>query len=148
MKIDRHQAILQLVNNNNINTQEELLSQLNSLGYNVTQATVSRDIRELRIIKTLSTDGKYIYTTGGRNSLDKSDGFKNLFSSSVQSVDSAENIVVIKTFTGMAQAVCASLDNMELEDIVGTIAGDDTIFVLCRNIQSTQKILVFCQKLL
>lgn len=133
MKSERHQAIIELVNNYSINTQEELLARLTDLGFNVTQATVSRDIRELRILKTLGAEGKYQYTAGGRNSKDKVTGFESLFSSSASKIDVAENIVVVKTLSGMAQAVCASLDNLELSDIVGTIAGDDTIFIVARS---------------
>lgn len=128
MKLRRHEAIIDLVNNQDINTQEELMENLQKQGFKVTQATVSRDIKELRIFKALGKDGKYRYSTGGRNALDKTSGFESLFASSVEEVDSAENIVVIKTMTGMAQAVCMSLDNIDFENIVGTIAGDDTIF--------------------
>lgn len=133
MKSGRHEKIIELVNNYDINTQEELLERLNDAGFSATQATISRDIKELRILKTLNHQGKYCYTTGGRNSLDKTTGFENLFKSSAKLVDCAENIVVVKTMSGMAQAVCASLDNLELENIVGTIAGDDTIFIVMRN---------------
>lgn len=133
MKSGRHEKIIELVNNYDINTQEELLARLNDAGFSATQATISRDIKELRILKTLNPQGKYCYTTWGRNSLDKTTGFENLFKSSAKMVDCAENIVVLKTMSGMAQAVCASLDNLEMENIVGTIAGDDTIFIVMRN---------------
>lgn len=133
MKSGRHEKIIELVNNYDINTQEELLARLNDAGFSATQATISRDIKELRILKTLNPQGKYCYTTGGRNSLDKTTGFENLFKASAKMVDCAENIVVLKTMSGMAQAVCASLDNLEIENIVGTIAGDDTIFIVMRN---------------
>lgn len=148
MKLRRHEAIIDLVNNQDINTQEELMENLQKQGFKVTQATVSRDIKELRIFKALGKDGKYRYSTGGRNALDKTSGFESLFASSVEEVDSAENIVVIKTMTGMAQAVCMSLDNIDLENIVGTIAGDDTIFVLCRNLKATEEMLNKFRKLI
>ena len=148
MKIRRHEAIIDLVNNQDINTQEELMENLQKQGFKVTQATVSRDIKELRIFKALGKDGKYRYSTGGRNALDKTSGFESLFASSVEEVDSAENIVVIKTMTGMAQAVCMSLDNIDFENIVGTIAGDDTIFVLCRNLKATEEMLNKFRKLI
>lgn len=111
MKLRRHEAIIDLVNNQDINTQEELMENLQKQGFKVTQATVSRDIKELRIFKALGKDGKYRYSTGGRNALDKTSGFESLFASSVEEVDSAENIVVIKTMTGMAQAVCIVTGN-------------------------------------
>ena len=148
MKLRRHEAIIDLVNNQDINTQEELMENLQKQGFKVTQATVSRDIKELRIFKALGKDGKYRYSTGGRNALDKTSGFESLFASSVEEVDSAENIVVIKTMTGMAQAVCMSLDNIDFENIVGTIAGDDTIFVLCRNLKATEEMLNRFRKLI
>ena len=148
MKLRRHEAIIDLVNNQDINTQEELIENLQKQGFKVTQATVSRDIKELRIFKALGKDGKYRYSTGGRNALDKTSGFESLFASSVEEVDSAENIVVIKTMTGMAQAVCMSLDNIDFENIVGTIAGDDTIFVLCRNLKATEEMLNKFRKLI
>ena len=148
MKLRRHEAIIDLVNNQDINTQEELMENLQKQGFKVTQATVSRDIKELRIFKALGKDGKYRYSTGGRNALDKTSGFESLFASSVEEVDSAENIVVINTMTGMAQAVCMSLDNIDFENIVGTIAGDDTIFVLCRNLKATEEMLNKFRKLI
>lgn len=148
MKLRRHEAIIDLVNNQDINTQEELMENLQKQGFKVTQATVSRDIKELRIFKALGKDGKYRYSTGGRNALDKTSGFESLFASSIEEVDSAENIVVIKTMTGMAQAVCMSLDNIDFENIVGTIAGDDTIFVLCRNLKATEEMLNKFRKLI
>lgn len=148
MKLRRHEAIIDLVNNQDINTQEELMENLQKQGFKVTQATVSRDIKELRIFKALGKDGKYRYSTGGRNALDKTSGFESLFASSVEEVDSAENIVVIKTMTGMAQAVCMSLDNIDFGNIVGTIAGDDTIFVLCRNLKATEEMLNKFRKLI
>ena len=148
MKLRRHEAIIDLVNNQDINTQEELMENLQKQGFKVTQATVSRDIKELRIFKALGKDGKYRYSTGGRNALDKTSGFESRFASSVEEVDSAENIVVIKTMTGMAQAVCMSLDNIDFENIVGTIAGDDTIFVLCRNLKATEEMLNKFRKLI
>ena len=124
------------------------MENLQKQGFKVTQATVSRDIKELRIFKALGKDGKYRYSTGDRNALDKTSGFESLFASSVEEVDSAENIVVIKTMTGMAQAVCMSLDNIDFENIVGTIAGDDTIFVLCRNLKATEEMLNKFRKLI
>ncbi|MBQ9673851.1 MAG: arginine repressor [Ruminococcus sp.] len=132
MKSSRHSKILELVNEYDINTQEELLNRLTESGFKVTQATVSRDIKELRLLKTLGPNGKYRYTSGVRRSLDNQSGFENLFSSSSLSVESAENIVVVKTMSGMAQAVCASLDNTNNENIIGTIAGDDTIFMVVK----------------
>ncbi|HNW04719.1 MAG TPA: arginine repressor [Oscillospiraceae bacterium] len=137
MKTKRHSKILELISEKDITTQEELLSWLKESGFEITQATVSRDIKELRLIKTLSPNGKYRYTAAAGES--KSDiGTKYaVFSQSAKSVDYAGNIIVIKCFTGMANAACAVLDAMNRQGIVGTLAGDDTIFVLMRDEKMT-----------
>ena len=108
----------------------KLADLLNKCGYNVTQATVSRDIKELKLIKTLSDDGKHIYALSSAQKSDIGSSLDSLFSTSVISVANAQNIVVIKTIPGMAQAVCASIDASQLIGIVGSIAGEDTIFLL------------------
>lgn len=110
-----------------------------SSGYEVTQATISRDIKELRLVKELSSNGRYVYSTGQKNndSITKRTG--GIFNESIIRIDYALNTVVIKCFTGMANAACATIDSMNLDEIVGTIAGDDTIFILCRS-EETAKI--------
>ena len=134
MKSKRHSKILELISNHSIDTQEELLRKLNDCGFRVTQATVSRDIKELRLIKTQSPDGGYHYTTGSQtNSVDMSFKFHAIFSESVNSVDYAMNTVVVKCYTGMANAACAALDSIHWRGVVGTLAGDDTIFILMRD---------------
>lgn len=129
LKTKRQAIILELVKNNNIETQDELMHMLRLKGFEVTQATVSRDINELRLIKTPIGDGRYKYTIGNIMENDMSERFFSLFSTSILSVVYSSNIVVIKTFSGMAQAICASMDCMEWNGVLGTIAGDDTIFV-------------------
>lgn len=131
MKTRRQATILDLINEYSIETQEELLTRLKEKGYNVTQATVSRDIKELRLLKTLSNDGKYRYTSSAKSNSDVNGGLNGFINSSVISVKSAQNIVVIKTLAGMANAICASIDSYEHKGIVGTLAGDDTIFIVC-----------------
>ncbi len=148
MKNRRHAKILDIINNNPVYTQEELLNLLKSEGFSVTQATVSRDIKELRLLKTLSTDGKYRYTSAAKNAFDVKSNFQSLFKSSVTSVDFAENMIVIKTLSGMAQAICTSLDNMEFVNVLGTIAGDDTIFIVCKNGSSATSLVSDLKKLL
>ncbi len=136
MKDKRQNMILKLVSEKNIGTQEELQQELCSRGFDVTQATVSRDIRELALIKTCCSSGKYKYAVPAlkRSSIDQKDGMiLTILSDAVISVDFAINIVVVKCHVGMAQAVCAKLDNTELDNVVGTIAGDDTIFILMRS---------------
>ena len=109
-----------------------MLSRLREEGFKATQATISRDIKDLRLVKTLGSDGKYRYVSASRSSTDIRTNFSNLFSTSVNSIDVAQNLVVIKTLSGMAQAVCAALDSADYPSVVGTIAGDDTIFIACR----------------
>lgn len=133
MKSRRHDKILEIIEKYPIETQDELLTRLKYEGYKATQATISRDIKDLRLVKTLGSDGKYRYISASKNDTDIRSNFSALFSSSVNSIDCAENIVVIKTLSGMAQAVCASLDSNEYTSVVGTIAGDDTIFIVCRS---------------
>ena len=132
MKLARHSQIIRLIQEQDIETQEELAEKLNQAGYRVTQATVSRDIKELRLVKTLSRSGKYRYSTGSDTISDMSSKFYSLFSDSVLSVEAAQNMLVVRCMTGMAQAVCASLDSMHWPGFVGTLAGDDTIFIVCR----------------
>lgn len=132
MKQKRHAAILELINNSEIVTQEDLASRLTELGFQVTQATVSRDIKELRLVKSLSSSGKYKYTTGKEDAQDISTKFLSMFHDSVRMIEAAGNLVVIKTMTGMAQAVCAAIDSMQPRPFVGTLAGEDTILVICK----------------
>lgn len=133
MKTRRHSKILELIQENRVDTQEELLRLLRSEGYDVTQATVSRDIKELRLVKILGADGRYQYATGKSESSDISAKFFSLFSDSVLSVEYACNIVVVKCISGMAQGICAAMDSVHWDGVVGTLAGDDTIFVAVRN---------------
>lgn len=133
MKSGRHARILDIIAEKPIETQDELLTILKSEGYKATQATISRDIKDLRLVKTLGSDGKYRYVTAEINTTNLQSGFSSLFGTAVVSIDRAENIVVIKTLSGMAQAICASLDSINYNSVVGTIAGDDTIFIACRS---------------
>lgn len=135
MKSRRHAKILDIIAEYPVETQDELLTRLKDEGYKATQATISRDIKDLRLVKTLGSDGKYRYVSASKNSTDIRSNFSSLFASSVNSIDFAQNIVVIKTLSGMAQAVCAALDSNDYKAVVGTIAGDDTIFIACRSSQ-------------
>ncbi|MBQ1706218.1 MAG: arginine repressor [Clostridia bacterium] len=129
---DRQNQILTLIANEPIATQDELITKLREHGYEVTQATISRDIKELKLIKQIGLDGKSIYSAGAR----EPDGYPNVAESilpgAITSTDFALNTCVIKTHAGMANAVGAALDSMNWDGILGTIAGDDTVFVLCR----------------
>ncbi len=132
MKKRRHKLILDLIEQYDIGTQEELLALLRDKGYDVTQATVSRDVKELRLLKTLGANGVYKYTVENTKNTGYSGMFDALFQSAMTKVDFAGNICVIKCSPGLAGAACATIDSMNVHDIVGTIAGDDTIFMLCR----------------
>lgn len=138
MKTKRQLKIVELVKNKSVETQEDLLSMLRSEGFAVTQATISRDIRELRLVKTLGGDGKYRYAVPVQDTQDMPSRFLSMFNEAVISIDSAMNVVCLHCHTGMAQAVCASMDSMHFENVVGTLAGDDTIFVLCRDIENAE----------
>lgn len=134
MKSERHAKILQLILDNSVETQEDLLEKLHEEKIYVTQATVSRDIKELRLVKIQDTDGKYKYVTTAReNPTNISFKFHAIFTESVLDVDFAQNIIVVKCYTGMANAACASLDSIHWNGVVGSIAGDDTIFILMKD---------------
>ncbi len=137
MKIDRHSKILEIISENDIETQEDLADALNSQGYNVTQATISRDIRELKLTK-MSVDGKQKYIVLKHNDNSLTDKYKRVLKEGFSSMDMAQNILVIKTVSGMAMAVAAALDAMNWNEIVGTIAGDDTIMCAIRTVEDTK----------
>lgn len=132
MKKRRHAKILELINSNDVETQEELQALLLNNGFEVTQATISRDIKELRLVKELSEKGRYVYSTGKKGNNDVIRKHGGIFGESIISVEYALNTVCIKCFPGMAVAVCTAIDSMEWNGVVGTISGDDTIFVLCK----------------
>ncbi len=148
MKKKRHAKILELIQTYPINTQEGLLEHLRAAEFDVTQATISRDIRELRLVKVQGADGQYRYSTGKSSSGDVSSKFHALFPDSVNSIDHAGNIVVIKCMVGMAQAVCAALDSLHWDGTVGTIAGDDTIFILVRSESNAAAMVAELKKLM
>ena len=132
MKSKRHSAILEIIENSNLETQEDLIDSLRREGYNVTQATVSRDVRELKLTKIMGDGGKYKYVLPGRKDSTGHYVYSEALAASVVSVDNAQNLVIIKTYPGMAQAVAAGIDNMKIAGVMGCVAGDDTIFVAVR----------------
>lgn len=131
MKTKRQTKILELIREHHIETQSELLERLKEEGFKVTQATVSRDIKEMRLVKVPGSNGEYKYASE-TVSEETEESHSYLFSTAVTSVDYAHTLVVIKTKVGMAQAVCAALDSTSRAGVLGTIAGDDTIFVATR----------------
>lgn len=132
MRKARQALILKLIEQNNITTQEDLLRFLLESGVNVTQATVSRDIKELGLIKRPAANGSYKYCLSSEAADEKTQKYHTIFAQSVIYADYAGNICSIKCHVGTANAACAAIDSMNWTDIVGTLAGDDTVFVLCR----------------
>ncbi|MCR4924958.1 MAG: arginine repressor [Clostridiales bacterium] len=139
MKKKRHEAIIELINNFDINTQDELLVKLQESGFDVTQATISRDIKELRLVKTVGENGQYKYAVNSAVE-DNINGNISLFKGVIISVECAVNMLVIKSSSGMAQAVCATIDAMKFEGVVGTLAGDDTIFIACASEETAKQL--------
>lgn len=131
-KNDRQNRILELIRTHEIGTQEELAAMLNADGLGVTQATISRDIKELGIIKTTSSTGQLKYMPLERQGEVASVRLLKVFTEAVVSIDHAMNLVVLKTLPGMAQASASALDSLNLADVVGTLAGDDTVFIATR----------------
>ena len=137
MKKDRHELILDLVEKFSISTQDELLEKLLEHGVEVTHATVSRDIKELRLVKQPAANGQYKYCIAAGTD-EKYMMYNAIFAESVTEVDYAQNICMIKCHPGTANAACAAIDALNIPEILGTLAGDDTIFILCRSERSAQ----------
>lgn len=137
MKRNRHEKILDIIAKRDVETQEELASILNLEGFNVTQATVSRDIKDLGLTK-ISIDGKQKYVAFANTNSEMDEKYKRVLRDGFSSMDMAQNILVIKTVSGMAMAVAAALDAMNWNEIVGTIAGDDTIMCAIRTVEDTR----------
>lgn len=135
MKNKRQYKILDIIKMHDVETQEMLQNLLAEYGFNVTQATVSRDIKELRLVKKMTENGIYKYAAPEENRFKK-----NIFIDTVTGIDYAMNTVVVRCHTGMAQAACAALDSMDYNGIVGTLAGDDTIFVLMKTEAEARKV--------
>lgn len=140
MKVDRHSKIVELIGKYQIETQEELAEYLKKAGYHVTQATVSRDIRELKLTKAPGKNGRQCYAVM-QHQKDFGEKYIRIFRDCYVSMDMAQNILVIKTVAGMAMAVCAALDAMKWTEIVGSIAGDDTIMCAVRSVQETVEVM-------
>ena len=129
MKNKRQEKILEFIKNENIDTQDGLLMRLKEHGFEVTQATVSRDIKELKLVKVATGEGGYKYAARDENDLKQTVKYLNIMKETVVSLKCANNIIVVKTYTGMAQAACAAIDAVYHSRILGSIAGDDTIFI-------------------
>ena len=147
LKIVRQKAILDLIENENISTQNELSRRLEEEGFAVTQATVSRDIRDMKLTKISTNGGRQKYVALNDNAEDLSEKYVRVLKDGYISMDMAQNILVIKTVSGMAGAVCASIDAMNLHEIVGSIAGDDTIMCAIRSTEETVSIMKMLRKI-
>ena len=139
MKNARQAEILKIIQQDDIETQEQLLLHLKERGFHTTQATISRDIKELRLVKELAGNGSYRYANSGRRpSSGVENRLRNIFKEGVTAVDMAQNIIVLKTMPGLASAACSALDNMDIPGMVGTIAGDDTALLIMRDNAAAQ----------
>lgn len=134
MKNQRQTKILEIISTKDIETQEQLLHELQQAGFYSTQATISRDIKELRVVKELTNFGTYRYTTSAKDGTHTfSARLNTIFRECITSYDYAQNIIVIKTMPGLASAAASAIDGMNMSVVVGTLAGDDTVFVVMRD---------------
>ena len=133
MKSKRQARILEIVRTERIETQDELIGALERSGFHVTQATVSRDIKELRLVKTLDNNGTYRYAVATSEKAHISTRFNSIFRDAVRSVEPACNLVVVKCIAGMAQAACAAMDSLHWETLIGTLAGEDTFVCITKS---------------
>ena len=141
MKAKRHSKIIELINEYDIETQDELATKLKQSGFDITQATISRDIRELKLTKISTNNGKQKYKAFLQSDTNLYNKFANVFKEGVIGIDYAQNIIVIKTLDGMAMGVAAALDYMLNDEIVGSIAGDDNIFCVVKTEEKAIKLL-------
>ena len=148
MKIQRHAKIVELINQYDIDTQEELARQLKEAGFRVTQATVSRNIRELRLTKIAVDGGKQKYVVMNTQSSELDEKYLRILRDGFVSMDMAQNILVIRTVSGMAMAVAAAMDALNWKEIAGCIAGDDTIMCAIRSVDDTLLVMDKIQKIL
>ncbi|MBA4495007.1 transcriptional regulator AhrC/ArgR [Paenactinomyces guangxiensis] len=140
MKAQRHIKIREIIANLDIETQDELVEQLKKAGYNVTQATVSRDIKELRLVKVPTNNGTYKYSLPADRRFNPEQKLKRMVQESFVSIDHAENMIVMKTLPGNAHAVAALMDHLDWDEIIGTLAGDDTILIISREKEKVHEV--------
>ena len=146
MKEVRQNRIKEIIESQDIETQDELLEELSKMGFSVTQATISRDIREMKLTKVSGKNGTQKYTLIQNTDTDVIEKYHQVLSAGILNMDYSENIIVIRTVSGMAMAVAAALDNMNLQGLMGCIAGDDTIFCAVRNSKYCREIIADIRK--
>ncbi|MBE5772899.1 MAG: arginine repressor [Clostridiales bacterium] len=148
MKSARHNLILEIIDSKDIETQEELAEELKSRGVKVTQATVSRDIKELRLLKVLSEHGGYKYATVERAEKGMNDRFIRILTESIVNIDSVNNLIVINTLSASANAACEAIDSMKWNEVMGTIAGDNTLLIITRSNEAVETLMARFNSLL
>lgn len=145
MKNNRQSKILEIITKENIETQEQLLARLQDFGINSTQATISRDIKQMHLVKEPIGHGVYKYAlSDNRTRLNFAEKLRTIFRESITSVEHAQNIVVVKTMPGLASAACAALDDMKITYMLGSLAGDDTAFLVMKDNEAARD---FCQEI-
>ncbi|MGL5244722.1 MAG: arginine repressor [Sarcina sp.] len=140
MKSKRHSKIIEIISDKVIETQEELAEELKAAGFDVTQATVSRDIKTLKLIKTQDIEGRYRYSILNQQKNDMVDKLTSILSNTVIHVENIDKMVVVKTLSGSASAAAEAIDTLKLGEIAGTIAGDNTIFILVRTLDKAEEL--------
>lgn len=148
MKSKRHSKIIEIINTEDIETQEELADALKREGFDVTQATVSRDIKILKLIKVQSSSGNYKYTISTTESRDINEKLQSILSNAILSVEQVDKFVVVKTLTGSGSAAAEAIDNLFQIEIAGSIAGDNTIFILVRNLDKAEELVAKIRKMI
>ncbi|SUY47175.1 arginine repressor [Clostridium putrefaciens] len=148
VKSKRHSKILEIISLKDIETQEELAEELKESGFNVTQATISRDIKMLKLTKVLSSEGRYKYVVISTDQNQISDKLASVLTNTVLSIESIDKMVVIKTLSGSASAAAEAIDNLQLTEIAGTIAGDNTILILVRSLERAEELVRKIRKLI
>lgn len=148
LKSKRHNKILEIISEKEIETQEELAEEIKIAGFDVTQATVSRDIKILKLIKMQGASGNYRYVASSKESKDINDKLSSILSNAAVSVENVDKFVVVKTLTGSAMAVAEAIDTLFDTEVAGTIAGDNTIFILVRNLDKAEELVEKVRKMI
>lgn len=141
MRYSRQNKILEIISKNDVETQDQLQDLLQQDGFSVTQATISRDIKELQLVKALSSNGKYKYTAGKYDEQPISDRFIKIFRETITSTAKAGNLIVVKTLSGCGSAAAEAIDCLELEHVIGTVAGDNTMLLIVDDEKNTDEIM-------
>lgn len=148
MKSKRHSKIIDIISEKDIETQEDLAEELKAAGFDVTQATVSRDIKSLKLIKTQDSRGRYKYSIIKSESNDMIDKLTSILKNTVNKAENVNNMVIVKTLTGSASAAAEAIDSLSLGEVAGTIAGDNTIFIVVRDTERASALVENIQKML